>query len=54
VVLFTGFELVNFALGSTPAHPTLSALADPVLAHYWARSAIFLGWITTYWGLVRR
>jgi hypothetical protein len=54
VLVFAGFELTSFALGSTPAHPTLSALADPVLEHYWARSAIFLGWITAYWGLVRR
>lgn len=54
VVVFASFELANFALGSTRAHPTLSALADPVLAHYWARSAVFLGWITAFWGLVRR
>ncbi|GAA4218434.1 hypothetical protein [Actinocatenispora rupis] len=54
VVMFASFELVNFALGSTPAHPTLSALADPVLQHYWARSAVFLGWITGFWALVRR
>jgi hypothetical protein len=54
VVMFAVFELGSFALGSTAEHPTLSSLADPVLEHYWARSAIFLGWITAYWGLLRR
>lgn len=54
VLLFAVFELTSFALGSTPAHPTLSALADPVLDHYWARAAVFLGWISAYWGLMRR
>jgi hypothetical protein len=54
VLVFATFELVSFALGSTAAHPTLSALADPVLQHYWARAAVFLGWITGYWALVKR
>lgn len=54
VLVFAGFELTNFALGSTWAHPTLSALSDPVLRHYWVRSAVFLGWITGFWGLIRR
>lgn len=54
VVVFASFELTNFAMGSTWAHPTLSALSDPVLQHYWVRSAVFLGWITGFWGLIRR
>lgn len=54
VLVFVSFELTNFVLGSTWAHPTLSALSDPVLQHYWARAAVFLGWITGFWGLVRR
>ncbi len=47
-------ELVNFALGSTYAHPTLSLLADPLLQGYPARAAAYFGWLMAYWGLVRR
>lgn len=47
-------ELVNFALGSTPAHPTLSLLADPLLDHYLPRALGYYGWLVAYWGLVQR
>jgi uncharacterized membrane protein len=47
-------ELINFMLGSTYAHPTLSLLADPLLDGYPARSAAYFGWLMAYWGLVRR
>ncbi len=47
-------ELVNFAYGSTYAHPTLSLLADPVLDGYLARAALYFGWLTGFWALVRR
>jgi uncharacterized membrane protein len=47
-------ELVNFAFGSTYAHPTLSILADPVLERYPARAAAYFGWLAAFWGLVRR
>ncbi len=53
-VLFGGVELASFVLGSTPAHPTLSALADPVLEHYWPRAAVCAGWLAAFWALVRR
>ena len=47
-------ELVNFALGSTPDHPTLSLLADPLLDHYLPRALGYCGWLVAFWGLVRR
>ena len=51
---FTVVELVDFALGSTAAHPTLSTLADPYLDRYAVRAAAYFGWLTAFWGLVRR
>ncbi|HEX6499483.1 MAG TPA: hypothetical protein VF054_10680 [Micromonosporaceae bacterium] len=53
-LLLAGVELVDFLLGSTDAHPTLSLLADPVLDRYVARAAGYFGWLTVFWGLVRR
>jgi hypothetical protein len=47
-------EAVTFLLGARPEHPTLSLLADPVLERYLPRSAMFLGWMAGFWGLVRR
>jgi hypothetical protein len=47
-------ELVDYLLGSTPAHPTLSGLMDPVLAGYLPRSAAYCAWLCAFWGLVRR
>lgn len=47
-------ELVNFALGSTYAHPTLSKLADPLLEGYLARSGLYFAWLAAFWGLARR
>jgi hypothetical protein len=47
-------ELVNFLFGSTYPHPTLSVLLDPVLARYPARAAVYFGWLSGLWGLVRR
>jgi hypothetical protein len=54
VVLMTGIELVNFALGPRYDHPTLSSLADPYLVGYLARAAAYFGWLAGYWALVRR
>jgi hypothetical protein len=53
-LLLAGVELVNFALGSTYDHPTLSRLADPLLEGYPARALAYFGWLMAYWGLVRR
>ncbi len=47
-------ELAMFIAGSTPDHPTLSLLADPVLESYLPRSAVYFGWLSAFWGLVRR
>lgn len=47
-------ELVTFVGGSTQDYPTLSLLADPVLDTYLARAALYFGWLTAFWGLVRR
>jgi hypothetical protein len=52
--VFVAVELVNYSLGSTYEHPTASALADPLLDRYQVRSAAFFGWLTAFWGLVRR
>ncbi|MGC9666402.1 hypothetical protein ACNTMW_07565 [Planosporangium sp. 12N6] len=47
-------EAVNFLAGSTDHAPTLSRLLDPILEGYPARAAAYFGWLTGYWGLVRR
>lgn len=47
-------ELFTFIGGSTFDYPTLSLLADPVLESYLARFAVYFGWLTAFWGLVRR
>ena len=47
-------ELVTFAGGSTYHSPTLSLLSDPVLESYLPRAALYFGWLTAFWGLVRR
>lgn len=54
VLFLAVVELVNFLLGSTYPHPTLSVLLDPVLAQYPARAAAYFGWLTGLWALVRR
>jgi hypothetical protein len=52
--VLVGMEATNYLTGSTPSHPTLSRLADPVLEGYPARSALYFGWLTAFWGMVRR
>jgi hypothetical protein len=47
-------ELVMFIAGSTDDYPTLSLLTDPLLEGYLARSAAYFGWVTAFWGLIRR
>ena len=47
-------EAVTFLIGSSLNYPTLSRLADPVLERQAARSAMFFGWISAFWGLARR
>lgn len=47
-------EAINYGLGSSYPHPTLSLLMDPVLDHYPARVAGYFGWLAAFWALVRR
>ncbi|WP_020523446.1 hypothetical protein [Catelliglobosispora koreensis] len=47
-------EAITYALGSTHDYPTLSLLADPLLDDYLMRSLGYFGWLTVFWGLVRR
>lgn len=51
---FTALELVNFFLGSTSSHPTLSILMAPILQNYWARAAALFIWLGFGVELVRR
>jgi hypothetical protein len=54
VLFFAFVEIVNFALGSTHDHPTLSLLADPALEEELVRSAVYFAWLTAFWGLIKR
>lgn len=54
VLVFAAIEIVNFALGSTNDHPTLSLLADPALDDELIRSAVYFAWLTAFWGLIKR
>jgi hypothetical protein len=54
VAVFGLFEGSTFVLGSTPEFPTFSKLADPLLQDNLVRSAVYFGWLTAFWGLVRR
>jgi hypothetical protein len=54
VALFGFFEGTTFMLGSTDDFPTFSLLADPMLEDELVRSAVYFGWLTAFWGLVRR
>lgn len=54
LLTFCVLEIVDDLLGSTPAHPTLSVLMDPVLdGHVW-RSMGYFVWIVVGWALVKR
>lgn len=48
------FEITTFATGSKESYPTLSLLVDPLLDNYLARALFYFGWLTGFWGLVRR
>jgi hypothetical protein len=54
VAMFGFFEGATFMLGSTDDFPTFSRLADPMLDDELVRSAVYFGWLTAFWGLVRR
>ncbi len=54
VGMLAAFEIATYVLGSTHDYPTLSLLADPLLESYPVRVAAYFGWLTVFWGLVRR
>lgn len=43
-----------FSRDSIVDYPTLSLLADPMLAHYLPRAVGYFGWLAGFWALVRR
>ncbi len=47
-------ELVSAIYDSTPAHPTISVLMDPILDVYLARVLAYFLWLGAFWTLVRR
>lgn len=53
-VVLVAFESSTFLSGSQAAYPTLSKLADPLLADPTTRTAAYFGWMSAFWGLVRR
>jgi hypothetical protein len=54
VLMFGVVELYAFGKKSIEDYPTLSLLADPILDGYLARAACYFGWLTAFWGLIRR
>ncbi|MDR7273392.1 hypothetical protein [Catenuloplanes atrovinosus] len=53
-VVFVAFEGSTFLTGSTESYPTLSRLADPLLADPVVRAAGYFGWLCAFWALARR
>jgi hypothetical protein len=54
VLAFSALEIVDDALGSSTAHPTLSSLFDPIFEIPAARAAGVALWLYAGWQLVRR
>jgi hypothetical protein len=54
VLMLGVVELYAFGKKSIEDYPTLSLLADPILDGYLARAACYFGWLTAFWGLIRR
>jgi hypothetical protein len=54
LLLLALVELFSFLHRSTSDYPTLSLLADPLLDRYMVRSACYVGWLSAFWGLIRR
>jgi hypothetical protein len=47
-------ELFAFTMQSIGDFPTLSLLADPILAGYLPRAVCYFAWLAGFWGLIRR
>jgi hypothetical protein len=54
VLTFAAVELFAFGKHDIVRYPTLSILGDSVLSFYPARVACYFGWLTAFWGLIRR
>ncbi|HEX6873159.1 MAG TPA: hypothetical protein VF163_18835 [Micromonosporaceae bacterium] len=54
VLLLALVELFAFTRNSAEHYPTLSLLADPILAGYLPRAVVYFGWLLGFWGLIRR
>ncbi|GIG86618.1 hypothetical protein [Plantactinospora endophytica] len=54
VLVFGVFEASTFMLGSRDDFPTFSKIADPLLDDPLVRSVAYFGWLSAFWGLVRR
>ena len=53
-LVFTGWELYALFASPAHAHPTVSALAGPLLAPHWQRAAAYLLWLAGGAWLARR
>lgn len=53
-LVFTGWELYALFASPADAHPTVSALAGPLLAPHWHRAAAYLLWLAGGVWLARR
>jgi hypothetical protein len=47
-------ELFAFTMESIRDYPTLSLLADPILAGYLPRAVCYFAWLAGFWWLIRR
>jgi hypothetical protein len=54
VLLVAVVELVDFVLGSTYPHPSVSRLLDPPLSWYPVRALAYFGWLAAFYDLARR
>lgn len=54
ILAFSTLEIVDDALGSSTAHPTLSSLFDPIFEIPAARAIGVALWLFAGWQLVRR
>jgi hypothetical protein len=54
LLAFTGWELYALFASPVAAHPTVSALAGPLLAPHWHRAAAYVLWLAGGAWLARR
>jgi hypothetical protein len=54
LLAFTGWELYALFASPAAAHPTVSALAGPLLAPHWHRAVAYVLWLAGGVWLARR